>query len=180
MTLRRCSILALVAIAGCNPQVPKGTASSNPQPTATVSPPLSLKISGNGTTSRPVRIISQRGNRKQYELITRSFVSNSAPGAARATFPNVHVTFYAKDGTTLVADAPRALVDQTSNMVSLSGGVKAHNSAGMTLRCDDLVYDRKTEMIDGTGNVVITDLNGLRATGNRFQSDITLTHTQMQ
>lgn len=175
------SLIALSLLAACNPQAPKGgagTPTPSPVPTATAS--LALKISGNGTALKPVRIVSQKGNRKQYELITRSFVSNGAQGAARATFRNVHVTFFAADGSTLVADAPRAILDQTANVVELAGGVKAHNSSGMTLDCDDMVYDRTTEMIHGTGHVVIRDANGLYATGHRLDSDITLTHTKMQ
>jgi LPS export ABC transporter protein LptC len=127
-----------------------------------------------------VRIVQQRGNCKQYELLARSFVSQGAPGSARASFKNPHVTFYGKDGSTMIADAPRAIVDQNSNLVELMDGVTAHNSSGMSLKCDTLTYDRATEMFHGTGNVVITERTGFRATGQRVDSDITLTHTQMQ
>ncbi|MDQ2865565.1 MAG: LPS export ABC transporter periplasmic protein LptC [Candidatus Eremiobacteraeota bacterium] len=171
---------ATVALSACNPQVPKGTATPPPSPTALASPALALKISGNGTAQKPVRIVSQKGNRKQYELITRSFVSNGAQGSARATFRNVHVTFFGKDGSTLIADAPRAQLDQTANTVELLGGVTAHNGSGMMLQCDDLLYNRTTEMIHGTGHVLITDPHGLHATGHRLDSDITLTNTKMQ
>ncbi|MEO9169907.1 MAG: LPS export ABC transporter periplasmic protein LptC [Candidatus Baltobacteraceae bacterium] len=180
MTLRPLATIALAGLAACNPQVPKGAATASPSPSPAGSPGVSLKISGNGTAQRPMRMVQSKGNRKQFDLIAHSFVSTGALGSARATFSNVHVTFFAKDGTTLVAEAPRALGDQTSNIVALSGGVKAHNNAGMTLRCDDLVYNRTTEMIHGTGHVIITDGRGLRATGHRFDSDITLTHTKMQ
>lgn len=173
------ALAVLIVFSGCNPQAPRNSATSTPSPSATASG-LALKISGSGTSRQPVRIVSQKDNREQYELLTRSFISNGAQGAARANFRNVHVTFFAKDGTRLVTDAPRAVLDQTANTVTLADGVKARNDAGMTLQCDELVYDRSDEMIHGTGHVIITDKNGLRATGHRFDSDITLTHTQMQ
>jgi LPS export ABC transporter protein LptC len=168
------------ALCACNPQAPKTAAAPTPSPTASTLALPSLKIIGSGTARQPVRIVSQKGNRKQYQLIARSYVSNGAAGSAKASFTIPHVTFYARDGSTLVADAPRADIDQSANTVELTGGVRAHNSSGMTLQCDTLRYDRATEMIHGTGHVVITDRNGLHATGNRLDTDITLTHTQMQ
>jgi len=181
LTVQRWVAFAAVAfLCACNPQVPRDAASLAPSPTPTASAPLSLKITGSGTEKQPVRIVQQRGNGKQYELLARSFVSQGAPGSARATFKNPHVTFYGKDGSTMIADAPRGIVDQDSDLVELQGGVNAHNSSGMALQCDTLTYDRATEMFHGTGHVVITEQNGFHATGQRVDSDITLTHTQMQ
>ncbi len=180
MSWRWAALAAVALLTACNPQAPKNAAYTAPSPSPTISAPLSLKITGSGTAKKPVRIVQQMGNGKQYELLARSFVSQGAPGSARATFVNPHVTFYGKDGSTLIADAPRAIVDQNSNFVQLEGGVTAHNSSGMTLQCDKLVYDRTTQMFHGTGHVVITEQNGFHATGQRVDSDITLTHTQMQ
>jgi lipopolysaccharide assembly outer membrane protein LptD (OstA) len=92
----------------------------------------------------------------------------------------VHVTFHSKDGSTLVADAPKAIVDQVTNTIEMLGGVHARNNLGTTLSCDSLTYDHLTEMIFGTGHVAFTSATGFRATGNRFESDISLTHTRMQ
>lgn len=174
------SALALAtALAACNPQPPKGAATPTPAPHPTASA-LSLKITGRGSAHEPIRMFQQLGNRKQYELQTASYESRGASGKINAILHDVHATFYAKDGTKLTADAPRAVVNQSANTVTLQGGVHAKNSAGMTLACDELVYSRATEMVHGTGNVLITDPNGMRATGSRFDSDLTLTHAQMQ
>ena len=35
-------------------------------------------------------------------------------------------------------------------------------------------------MLHGTGDVVVTDPKGFRATGSSFDSDISLTHMRMQ
>jgi lipopolysaccharide assembly outer membrane protein LptD (OstA) len=80
----------------------------------------------------------------------------------------------------MVADAPRALVDESANTVTLIDRVHARNSNGMKLQCDRLVYSRDTGMLHGTGNVIITNAKGMSATGNRFDSDVTMTQTRMQ
>ena len=175
------ALLGMLVLAACNPQPPKiaatPRASGAPRPTPS---PLTLEFSGKGTTKRPIRVIEQEGNRKQYVLQAASYEGKGASGRYKALFQNVQVTFHARDGTTMYADAPRAVVDQSANTVTMQGGVHAHNSAGMTLACDELVYTRTDEKIQGTGHVVITDPQGMTATGSRFTSNIALTNTTMQ
>jgi LPS export ABC transporter protein LptC len=172
--------LALVLLCGCNPSV-QTASSPSPSPTPT-STALALKFSGHGTATRPIRIVAQRPqtNRVQYELIASSYQSVTAEGGANAEFQNVRVTFHGKDGSTLMAQSPHAMVDQITNTIQMGGGVRARNERGTVLTCDTLRYDHATEMLYGTGHVVITSANGFRASGNRFQSDISLTHTRMQ
>lgn len=173
------TILLCAGVAACNPRVPSAqpTQTAGPSPTPSA---ISLKISGHGTPTQPIRIFQQRGNRKQYELLASSFHSSGVSGAARATFENVHGTFFDKDGTMLSADAPRGIVDQVANTVTLEGGVHAHNSAGMTLQCDQLVYSRTTEKLHGSGNVVIADPQGMRALGHSFESNLSLTQAVLK
>lgn len=178
MIRRSIALAALALLFGCNPQAPKSDIPT-PTPSASMSLP-SLKITGRGTAKQPIRIIQQKGNRIQYQLTARSFQSSGAAASAKATFATPHVTFYGKDGSKLVADAPRALLDRSANTVVLSRGVVAHNNNGTTLQCDTLTYDQRTEMIHGAGHVVITDRSGFRATGSRLDTDTSLTHTQMQ
>ena len=171
---------ALLALAACNPKEPAPTAtpsvSSSPS-----SPPLSLKITGKGTAKQPVRIVqTRRDNRRQYELIATSYESIGAVGTTRARFNDVRITFYDAAGTKLEAQAPQAILDQAANTIELRGGVHARNSSGATLACDDLVYNRGTEMIHGTGHVVITDPGGFQGTGSRFDSNVSLTTMRMQ
>jgi hypothetical protein len=180
MTRRITLALALAVLAGCNPKVEStGTPTPSPGPTSTA---LSLRISGHGTALQPVRFVQQteQGNRVQYDLLARSFESIGAQGSARVRFNVTHIAFHGKDGSTLIADAPQAILDQVANTIEMLGGVHAHNSAGMVLTCDALLYDHTSEMIHGLGHVVIASPNGFRATGDRFDSDISLTHTRMQ
>lgn len=181
MRRRIVALAALALVVACNPKAPNSGAS--PAPSATVSPsasPLNIIIKGRGTPKRPVRFIETKHNRKQFEILTRSFQSHGAAGNAVLTYQDVKINFFGKDGSTLTATAPQATVDQHTNLVKMIGGVHASNSSGMTLQCDTLTYDRNTEKIHGEGNVVMTSANGFRGTGNRFDSDISLTHTTMQ
>ncbi len=125
-------------------------------------------------------MVWQVGNRKVYDLLARSYESNGRQGLSVSTFFDVHVTFYGKRGTTLVADSARAIVDEATNTVVLSGHVHAHNGEGMTLSCDTLQYDRATEMIHGEGHVEMTSPRGMRATGNSVDTDINMTHARLQ
>jgi LPS export ABC transporter protein LptC len=181
MTARAAGALAaLVCLCACNPSA-QTAESPNPNPSPTSSS-LSLKISVRGTSQQPVRIVEQQRDtgRVQYDLLARSYETLSEQAGSRAQFEHVHVTFHSKDGSTLVADAPKAIVDQVTNTIEMLGGVHAKNNLGTTLSCDSLTYDHLTEMIYGTGHVAFTSATGFRATGNRFESDISLTHTRMQ
>jgi len=174
------ALFTSAVLAACNPRAPSeavGQPTPNPEATPTG---ISLKISGNGNAASPVRFVEQKGNRKFYQLLVKSFQSVGAVGSARVTGNDAQVSFFGKDGSTLYAQAPRAIVDQRTNQVTLEGGVVAHNSAGVTLSCDTLTYDRGTELIHGLGHVVIANKNGFRGTGNRFDSDVSLTNTTMR
>jgi hypothetical protein len=181
MRYRALATALLLAAAGCNPQPPKAT----PSPLAPAAPrssptPLVLKISGRGTARRPVHLIQQVHNRIDYDLLASSYESTGPQGGARAVFQNARVTFRDKHGATIAAKAPQAVVDQTAHTVTLMNGVHAHTSSGMTLECTQLVYQQATGMLHGSGNVVVTDPKGFRATGSSFDSDISLTHMRMQ
>lgn len=181
MTRRVFAAAAIVALAACNPKSPNGGVSPAPSLSPGVTPsPVALRIIGRGSKKQPVRIIETKANRKQFEIISHSYQSEGAVGAVTVMYNDVNINFFSKDGSTLVATAPHATIDQRTNLVVLTGGVHAHNSAGMTLQCDRLTYDRATEMIHGDGNVVITNPNGFRGTGNHFDSNTSLTNATMQ
>ena len=78
----------------------------------------------------------------------------------------------------MTARAPQASLDEHTKEVSLSGGVHATTSSGATLDCRQLVYDRSSGMLTGTGDVQMTLVqNGSSEhfTGNRFTSNVKLT-----
>jgi hypothetical protein len=176
------AFIGLWALAGCNPQ-PRKTSSSPPRPSARPSAkgtPLILLITGKGSATRPVHFIQQVHNRVDYDLLASSYVGKGPQNDMRSVFQNVRVTFSDPHGARITATAPQGIVDQTTDAVTLNGGVAARTSAGMTLHCDRLVYLRTGATLHGNGNVVITDPKGFRATGSSFDSDIALTHMRMQ
>ena len=179
--IRGLTAIGLFVVAACNPQPPKATpppaTGARPRATAT---PIVLKISGRGTSKRPVHLIQQVHNWVEYYLLASSYESKGPQGGARAVFADARVTFRDHHGSQITASAPQAVVDQTNNTVTLLNGVNAHTAAGMRLQCTQLVYQRASGMLHGTGNVVVTDPKGFRATGSSFDSDISLTHMRMQ
>ena len=173
------AFLVSLALCACNPQAPKTAAGpTNSPPAAPTQPPL--HITGHGTATQPVRIVRQIHNRIEYELIASSFESRGPQGRTRAVFQSATVTFHGKDGSTMVARAPQAIVDETANTLTLIDGVIARSSSGTVLQCDTLEYDRTTQMLHGKGNVTIVEPNGFKGTGSSFDSDISLTHITMR
>ena len=183
MKRRLWALIALpFAFAACNPQ-PQGGERATPaaSPTASGLPPL--QIVGHGTKSQPVSIGAQKGNRKVYHLVAKSYTSRSAQSVAQAKFQQATVTFYDKDGTTLSAQAPVASIDDKAKQVVLTGGVHATTSSGLHMVCDRLTYDQNTGMLHGAGNVRITGAQGgqqQELTGNEFTSDVKLTKMVMK
>ena len=175
-------LAALCLSTGCNP-APEHAAAPPPSSGASPasSPAPALIITGQGTAQRPVRIVQQtKAGRRQYDLLTRSYQSSGVQGAVHAILQDVHVTFYGKDETTLRAQSPQAILDETANTITLLPRVQARSSNDITLFCDRLVYNRTTQMFHGSGNVTIVNGRGLRATGSTLDTDVTLTKTRMQ
>jgi len=179
VSARRYVLAAFALLAACNPKAPVATSQTGVSPGASPTG-ISLKITGSGNAKAPARFVEQKNNRKYYQLLASSFESLGAAGSAHVTIIDVRASFYGKDGSTLEAQAPRGIVDQSENLVTLEGGVHAWNNAGMALACDMLTYDRTTEMLHGIGHVVITNRTGFHGTGNRFDSDISLTHATLR
>lgn len=179
MKSRSLAIAAALTLAACNPQAPKSAAGPTASPVATPTQPA-LHITGHGTAKQPVRIVRQIHNRIEYELIASSFESRGPQGRTRAVFANSTVTFHGNDGSTMVARAPQAIVDETANTLTLVDGVVARTGSGIVLQCDTLEYDHTTQMLHGKGNVTIVEPNGFRGTGSSFDSDISLTHITMR
>jgi LPS export ABC transporter protein LptC len=175
------AILPLIALTACNPQPQNAHATPAASPTSTGLPPL--QITGHGTKTQPVSIGAQKGNRKVYQLLAKSYTSRSAQSIAQANFQQATVTFYDKDGTKLSAQAPAASIDDKNKLVTLTGGVHARTSSGMNLTCDRLTYDQNSGMLHGIGNVRITGMQGGQQqvlTGNEFTSDVKLTRMVMK
>jgi LPS export ABC transporter protein LptC len=177
------ALCVCAVLAGCNPQ-PEHQPAAGATPSATPSGLPPITITGRGTANQPVRVTGQRPQGgKTYQMVARSYQSHSVQNVTQATFQQTQVTFYDKDGTTLHAQAPQARLDDRRKQVILSGGVHAKTSTGLTLVCDELVYDDATGMLHGTGNVRMTGTQGGQRqvlTGNSFTSNVKLTQMTVQ
>jgi LPS export ABC transporter protein LptC len=87
-----------------------------------------------------------------------------------------HVTFFDKDGKTLVGDAPKAVVTERNKTILMSGGVTARTQDGAVLTCDTMAYDGNTERVHGQGDVVLTSARGDRLSGDELDGDVRLNH----
>jgi LPS export ABC transporter protein LptC len=171
---------ALMLLAACNPQ-PQHQTAATPSATPSELPPITIR--GRGTIREPVRVTGQQHGRTAYQLLAQSYESHSVQSVTQAVFAQTQVTFYDKDGTRLQARAPQARLDDHRKQVILSGGVHAKTSSGLTLVCDELVYDDASGMLHGTGHVRITGMQGGQTqvlTGNSFTSDVKLTQMTMR
>ncbi|MDQ2679855.1 MAG: LPS export ABC transporter periplasmic protein LptC [Candidatus Eremiobacteraeota bacterium] len=178
--MKRCwLLLGIVGLAACSPQPQHAasapTAAASVQASPTIIP---FQITGHGKPGQPVRFFEQDGNRKLYEVQAKSFVGVRG-SSATANLRHAHVIFYDRDGTTLTADSPLAVVDEKTKRVTMSGGVHALTSTGIALLCDELTYDHVTDRVHGQGNVKITK-QGYTLTGTTIDSDLSLSQVHMQ
>jgi lipopolysaccharide export system protein LptC len=174
-------VAATLLLAACNPQPAHQPTNATPTPTAAGLPPLT--ITGKGKAGQPVRVTGQQNGRMTYALQAESYRSHSMQNTTQAVFQQTLVTFYDKDGTRLDARAPQAQIDDRRKQVILSGGVHATTSTGLTLVCEQLVYDDASGMLHGTGHVRITGTQGGQQqvlTGSSFTSDVKLTQMTMR
>ncbi len=135
--------------------------SASPAPTATATafvptaPPIDFE--GRRIGSRYVYATKRKGTKQVYVLRadTVNAVYNGA-ATGRSAFTNPHVVFYGDAGKRLLADAPAGTVEEKDKTVVMTGGVRARTDDGMTLRSDVLRYDDETQVVHGTGHVVVT------------------------
>jgi LPS export ABC transporter protein LptC len=163
-------------LAACNPK--PGRAPS-PVPSARNRLPW-LHVTQSGTARQPLELVEQRGNRRQYMLIANSEESSGAGGTTVGTWFDARVTFYERDGRKLFARARRAVVNQRDDTLTLIGNVQARTDSGTTLTCGRLRYDQRTDRIHGQDHVVITNAKGLRATGDRVDSNLALSQAVLR
>jgi LPS export ABC transporter protein LptC len=156
---------------------PVGTASPRPSPSATIVP---IFVHSNAVGKSYINITQQERNRRVYTLRADKQIGSYLGGnSAVSDFINPHVTFYDKDGKTLISDAPRAHVVEADRSVVMTGGVRARNEQGLTLTCDTMRYDERSDTIVGTGNVVVTTTDGGRYTGQRIDADLRFSQMTM-
>lgn len=77
------------------------------------------------------------------------------------------------DTTQVVLDADQIFVDEDQNTVIAEGNVEAEYD-GRILRADRLVYNRTTDKVRATGNVIILDTDGTERFAEEIETDSNL------
>ncbi len=140
------------------------SATPAPAPTATIVP---VTLRSKKVGSHYIYLTKQKDNRKVYVLRADSETGQYfGDNTGRSDFVRPHVTFYAKDGSRIVADAPAGTLVEKDKTVNMSGGVHARTEDGKTLASDTMRYNDLTETLYGDGNVVVTTAQGERLEGN--------------
>ena len=135
-----------------------------PAPSATTVP---VTLRSKKVGQHYIYLTKQKADRKVYVLRadseTGQYFGNNT---GRSDFVRPHVTFYAKDGSRIVADAPAGTLVEKDKTVNMSGGVHARAADGKTLASDKMRYNDATETLYGDGNVVVTTPQGERLEGS--------------
>jgi len=166
MSARGWALVACAAFAGCGSggsHAAGGGATASSSPAATsaatafvpTAPPIDFQ--GRRIGSRYVYATKRKGTKQVYVLradTVNAVYNGTATG--RSAFTNPHVVFYGDAGKRLHADAPAGTVQEKDKTVVMTGGVRARTDDGMTLRSDVLRYDDETQVVHGTGHVVVT------------------------
>lgn len=173
--MRRLALALALLAAACNPQPAHGGGGATPTAAPTAGGPPPLKIVSRATAGHPLIFYRYKAGRMVSKMVVRDRAEGTtAQGAGDGTFYDVSVTFYDPSGKTLTASAPRAVGEEATQTLTLYDGVVAKSSNGVVLHCRTLVYDRKTGMLHGDGDVRLDDGPGNKTTGDHFDSDVDL------
>ena len=171
MTARGAGAWAVLVafVAGCAPGGSVHPAASpRPSLSRSAAPPTAppVNFQGHRVGSRYVYATKQKGTHKVYVLRadTVNAVYNGT-STGRSNFTNPHVTFYGDGAKELIADAPAGTVVEKDKTVVMTGGVHARNQDGMTLVSDTLRYDDESQVVHGTGHVVVDFPHGEQLQG---------------
>ncbi|MBV8300165.1 MAG: LPS export ABC transporter periplasmic protein LptC [Candidatus Eremiobacteraeota bacterium] len=174
-------LAAALALAGCAPKAPDSAGSPAPSPAASAPSPAAsatqvpIRIETQGGNGQYVRIVETNHGRKVYTIRALSGnMQRTGTSAAVGDLEQPHITFVDKNGTTTIADAPKAHLTERNKTVVMTGGVHAHTSTGSVLACDSLTYDGDTERFHGEGNVHLIAPNGFDLAGRHLDGDVKL------
>lgn len=175
MVRKLASVALLLLLFGCG----GGSSSTGgPAPTPPPSPSaVPIHVETQGDTLHPATFSASEHNRRIYLVKAKSSVGDRlADGTFIVVLSQPHVTFFDKNGKTLIGDAPKAVVTERDKTITMSGGVTARTQDGAVLTCDTMTYDGRVERVHGQGNVVLLSARGDRLTGDTIDGDVRLNH----
>ncbi len=169
-----CALPAACGGAGSKPSAPQG--GGVPTPPAAAGAPV-YRISAQGTGERPVRISNIVHGKTEYTVAAASVVYST--DLRRGTFFDTTLHFFKGGRTRLTVTAPRAIVNELSHDVALTGGVTARTAFGETLAADSMLYHEHSRLLSATGHVVLRDPKGDTLTGTRAVADLDLQQVRL-
>lgn len=171
------ALVIACATAGCAERAATSTASPEPSPSSSPSSaaqtPPPVNFHGERVGSHYVYATKQKGSQTVYALRADSVnaVYNGAL-TGRSNFTNPHIVFYGNAGKRLTADAPAGTVVEKDKSVLMTGGVRAKAQDGMTLVSDTLRYEDESQIVHGTGHVIVTFPTGEQLRGETVDWDL--------
>ena len=181
MKLRAIAFGLAASLAACNPTPEHAfNATSSPNPSTSPGVPR-VQFTVVGTAKKRLVTTMTRNNRVKVKIVALREEGSDANGVSRGTFHTVGATFYDQHANTLTARSPQAYVDQGDPRKTITMFDDVHATSGRhVLSCNRLVYSEADDTIHGDGDVVVTGPDGMRLTGNHFDSDIALTNIRMR
>lgn len=181
MRFVRLAAVAAMLAAGCGPHAASNGTSTSPAPAASTpglpaaATPVPIRIETHGGDGQYVTIVQTIRGRKAYTIrALSSNVQRAGTNEGTGEFEQPHITFVGKDGSTTIADAPKAHLAERDKTVVMTGGVHARTSNGSVLSCDTLTYRESTERFHGEGNVQLMARDGLHLEGQHLDGDTRL------
>lgn len=186
MTRRAIALLVIAGglLANCAREGTKPTNPASPHPSAqaraATSAPIAMSVTAKAHGKALPTFTFFKDKRRVYQLraVQNDFV-RSADGNGRSTFVQPTISFFGRDGGSMVAVAPRGIALEREKTVELMGRVHAHTNDGKTIDADTLVYHRTSERITADGNVIITAPGGEQMTGPHVEANLTLSELHM-
>jgi len=175
---KRVLLLTLVIAAGCAhapaPEPAPEPSASASASSAGASTPVPVHVEGAGSGTTPAVLTYTKGNRKIYVVRSLAFTADTETSAGVATLDQPHITFFDRNGSPTIADAPHATVEERDHTIVMTGGVTTQTADGGKMTCDVLRYDGSAELLHGRGHVVLRTGNGLVLGGDRIDGDVHL------
>jgi len=166
-------VLAAAILAACS-----STAGAPPSPTPVPGPTSAhYMFHGQGSASEPVKVQDTVHGKPIYVLKASDVFYSTSSNKGR--FLNDRIYFYNGNAVRLTLAAPVASVDRVTYDFELDGGVKARSSLGVTLSCDVMRYNGKTQLLTALGHVRAVDSQGDVVTGDKAVADLDLQQIHM-
>lgn len=128
-----------------------------------------VQIDGVESRMEKIQLVEDKGGKKTWELEAKSI--EQAEETKRFTLQDVKVTYYSKDGRTIVVTGRQGRVNQDSKDVELEGDVVLTTSDGYRVRTNAVSYRHEAKKVTSSDPVEIVG-EQIRVVGKGLQVDL--------